>query len=180
MGKAIQDLRKEHEAILHVFDIMDKMLTTNTINEIIKLQYYSELVYFLRIFADKCHHGKEENYLFLELVKLGISNVDELIGALVEEHVQGRNFLALMNQFVESKDIVQFNRYTVKYRDLMKEHIEKENTGLFNMADKLLDNEKQNEIYDNFERHEESVIGHGVHEELHSMIHRWAEDLEVK
>ena len=68
MGKATQDLRKEHEAIFYVLQILDKMMESDSRDTESLLHYYSEVVYFLKIFADKCHHGKEENYLFKELV----------------------------------------------------------------------------------------------------------------
>jgi hemerythrin-like domain-containing protein len=61
MGKATLDLRKEHDSVLHVLKILDKMMSTDKKEDIVKLKYYNELVYFLKIFADKCHHGKEEN-----------------------------------------------------------------------------------------------------------------------
>jgi hypothetical protein len=41
------------------------------------------------------------------------------------------------------------------------------------MADRLIDDAAQDEMFEKFEQHEESVIGHGVHEELHAMIHKW-------
>ena len=71
MGKATQDLRNEHDAILFVLQILDKMLQSKEKSREAMLQYYGELVYFLQIFADKCHHGKEELYLFQEMVRLG-------------------------------------------------------------------------------------------------------------
>ncbi len=64
MGKATQDLRNEHAAILHVFTVMDKMLADTTKKNAAILKFGNELIYFLKIFADKCHHGKEEGYLF--------------------------------------------------------------------------------------------------------------------
>ena len=74
MGKATQDLRKEHEAILYVLQILNKMMESDSRDSENMLRYYGEVVYFFKIFADKCHHGKEENYLFKELVNNGITN----------------------------------------------------------------------------------------------------------
>jgi hemerythrin-like domain-containing protein len=71
-GKAIQDLRNEHQAILHVLIILDNMLSTVTKEDIEIFKFGDELIYFLKTFADKCHHGKEEDYLFKELVAKGI------------------------------------------------------------------------------------------------------------
>jgi hemerythrin-like domain-containing protein len=180
MGKATQDLRKEHDAILHVLKIMGEMISMNAKEDNNKVKHYNELVYFLKIFADKCHHGKEENYLFEVLIKNGVPNEGGPIGVLFQEHNQGREYIALMNKSLESKDLTKFNVAATKYRDLLKSHIEKENNVLFVIADQILDEAKQDELFEKFEHHEESVIGHGVHEELHSMIHRWSEELEGK
>lgn len=179
MGKATQDLRKEHDAILHVLEILDAMISDDKKEDTEMLQYYSELVYFLKTFADKCHHGKEENHLFVDLEKHGVPNEGGPIGVMLYDHNQGRKYIALMNKAVEAKDLTAFNDAAAKYRDLMRSHIEKENNVLFVMADKILDDAKQDELFEIFEQHEETVIGHGVHEELHAMIHKWSEKFKV-
>jgi hemerythrin-like domain-containing protein len=179
MGKATQDLRKEHDAILHVFTIIDKMLSTDTKEDVEIFKFGNELIYFLKTFADKCHHGKEEDYLFKELVSRGIPNEGGPIGVMLQEHQQGREYISLMNKSLESKDLINFKTNAAKYRDLMRNHIDKENNALFVMADKVLDDARQNELFEKFETHEETVIGHGVHEELHSMIHKWEDEFTV-
>lgn len=173
MGKATQDLRKEHEAILYVLQILDKMMLSNAKEEAL-IQYYRELVNFLKIFADKCHHGKEENYLFEELVKSGVPKDGGPIGVMLHEHTEGREYIALMNTATEAGDLIEFNKNAIKYSDLLKNHIAKENNVLFPLADKLFEEQKQDELFERFEKHEEKVIGHGVHEELHAMIEKWA------
>jgi hemerythrin-like domain-containing protein len=176
MGKATQDLRNEHDSILHVFTILDKMLSSDNKIDAYNLQFGNELVNFLKIFADKCHHGKEEDILFKELENRGVPNEGGPIGAMLLEHKQGREYIALMNQSLESKDLANFKNTAIKYRDLLRNHIAKENNVLFMMADKLLDDNKQDELFERFENHEETVIGHGVHEELHSRIHKWEDE----
>jgi hemerythrin-like domain-containing protein len=57
----------------------------------------------------------------------------------------------------------------------LRAHIEKESDILFNMSDRLIDEKAQSVIYRQFEQHEETVIGHGVHEKFHAMIDSWAE-----
>ncbi len=179
MGKATQDLKKEHEAILHVLKIMEKMISSNNRDDSIKLQYGKEVIYFLKIFADKCHHGKEENFLFAELIRYGIPNEGGPIRVMLKEHTQGREYISLMNKSLDSEDLLSFKINAEKYCDLLRAHIAKENNVLFVMADQKLDEAKQEELYKQFEQHEENVIGHGVHEELHSMIHKWSKEFEV-
>ncbi len=179
MGKATQDLRNEHDAILHVFTILDKILATDKIENAEMFKFGDELIFFLKTFADKCHHGKEEDYLFKELISRGVPNEGGPIGVMLQEHRQGREYIVLMNNSLESKDLSNFKDYAIKYRNLLRNHIGKENNVLFMMADNLLDDTSQNELFELFEKYEETVIGHGVHEELHSMIHKWEAEFKV-
>lgn len=180
MGKATQDLKTEHNAILHVLKILDKMISNTTKEDSVKLKHFNELLYFLKIFADKCHHAKEENYLFKELVAKGVPNEGGPVGVMLKEHTEGREYIALMNKTLEAGNLTEFNIAAAKYRDLLRNHIDKENNVLFVMADKLLDESKQDELFEKFEEHEESVIGSGVHEKLHAMIDTWAEAFGVE
>lgn len=175
MGKATQDLRKEHEAILHVLEILDRMMRADGSREKDLVPYYGEVVDFLRVFADKCHHGKEEEHLFRDLVERGVQNEGGPIGAMLQEHVQGRAFIAQMRRSLSDTDLEGFRNSAVQYRDLLRQHIAKENDMLFVMADELIDERAQDNLFEQFEKHEETVIGHGVHEELHARIHSWEE-----
>jgi len=179
MGKATQDLRKEHDAILHVLKILDVMMSAEDKEDTEMLQYYKEIVYFLKTFADKCHHGKEENHLFTELIANGIPNQGGPVGVMLHEHGVGMDYIASMDQALESGDLEKFKAAAQGYSDLLRNHIEKENSVLFVMADRVLSDEKQDQLFEHFEEHEETVIGHGVHEELHAMIHKWSEAFGV-
>ncbi|OPY84562.1 MAG: Hemerythrin HHE cation binding domain protein [Smithella sp. PtaU1.Bin162] len=180
MGKATQDLKKEHDAILYVLQIMDKMMLSGAGEEETLLRYYDEVVFFLKTFADMCHHGKEENYLFKALVKKGVPNEGGLIGAMLQEHAQGRDYIAQMGRCHTKKDIAGFNRAAAHYRDLLKRHIDKENNVLFPMADNMIDEQEQDILFEQFEQFEENIIGHGIHEKLHAMIDTWAEAFRVE
>ncbi|WP_089610629.1 hemerythrin domain-containing protein [Dehalobacterium formicoaceticum] len=176
MGQATKDLINEHNSILHVLEILDKMMADQTKAEDLKLRYYDELVYFLKIFADKCHHGKEENYLFKELISKGDVSVGGSVSELLQEHDLARSYIGQMNQALAEKSLVEFNKAAVQYRDLLRNHIDKENNDLFVIADRLFDDAFQDEMFEKFEQFEEEVIGHGVHEKLHHMIHKWSEE----
>jgi hemerythrin-like domain-containing protein len=99
---------------------------------------------------------------------------------MLQEHAQGREYIAQMSEALDREDVGGFSAAALKYSSLLRSHIGKENNVLFEMADRLLDEEAQNLMFEKFERHEEKVIGHGIHEKLHSMIHSWATDFEVQ
>lgn len=175
MGKATQDLRNEHDSILYVLKILDKMMLSDSISIEQRLRYYDELVYFLKTFADKCHHGKEENYLFHELIGKGIAGEGGPVGVMLKEHEEGRNYIAQMSRKLDEKKIDEFHNAASGYSELLRRHIEKENNVLFVIADKVISEDEQDNLYELFEKYEEEVIGHGVHEKLHVMIDTWAE-----
>lgn len=173
MRKATQDLKNEHDTILHVFKIIDKVILSTKIDEAAKLQIFNDYVYFLKSFVNKCHHGKEEMYLFKDLELAGVQNEEGPIGQMLKEHGQGKAYVIFMSESLGAGDMDKFAKESAHYEDLLTNHIKKETSILFSIADKLLDNEKQDLLFKKFEEHEESVLGHGVHEELLAMVHKW-------
>ncbi|MHB8962334.1 MAG: hemerythrin domain-containing protein [Saccharofermentanales bacterium] len=176
MRKATQDLKNEHDTILHVFKVMDKVISSAKRDEASKHQIYNDYVYFLRTFVNKCHHGKEETYLFKDLELAGVQNEDGPIGQMLKEHAQGKAYVIFMGESLESGDLEKFKKEAAHYEDLLTNHMKKETSILFSTTDKLLDNEKQDLLFKKFEEHEENVLGHGVHEELMAMIRKWEAD----
>ena len=72
MKYASEDLINEHEGILFGLKILKKMAERLVGNTNIETQDYYEIVNFLKLFVDKCHHGKEEGFLFPAMEKAGI------------------------------------------------------------------------------------------------------------
>jgi hemerythrin-like domain-containing protein len=99
---------------------------------------------------------------------------------MLQEHAQGRDYIAQMSRSVDDKSINAFNNAAGQYRDLLRGHIEKENNVLFMMADNLIDKQAQSVLFEQFAQHEENAVGHGVHEKLHAMIDAWAEAFGVE
>lgn len=130
---------------------------------------------FIREFADKCHHRKEEKLLFPAMRENNIEEEISLVDILTEEHETGRNFVKNMAEAIAEKDSTKFIENARGYVELLNPHIDKENNILFPMADKSLSKEKQKELEVGFEDIEKNVIGEGRHEELHGIVHRLKE-----
>jgi hemerythrin-like domain-containing protein len=62
------------------------------------------------------------------------------------------------------------------YVDLLQNHIKKEENILFPMANKVLSEEKQNEIFEEFEKIEEEAAGHDV---LNGIIYCFAPEKQL-
>ena len=173
MGQATNDLRHEHEAILHVLGRLDRMMRLQDSREGEMLGRYQEVVHFLKTFADKCHHGKEESGLFPALEAKGVPVAGGPIGVMLREHEEGRELIRTMAQALLDHNLAAFDKAAVEYGNLLRNHIDKENSVLFSLADRLLSEEEQDSLFGRFEEYEETVMGHGVHEQLHAKIKEW-------
>jgi hemerythrin-like domain-containing protein len=172
MSDAIDDLKHEHEAIVSALSILKNIvLSLSKQDKQIDWIDLSKFLSFLKEFADKCHHGKEEGILFPSMKNARIQDADEPIDVMLSEHTQGRKYIQEMTEITTQKiDGKKFIEIAKKYFDLMNQHIQKENNILFQIAENGLSKEELSKIYNQFEEHEEKVIGHGRHEELHKIL----------
>ena len=177
MSKAIDDLMQEHQAILSALRILQKIVIMIKKNSEVNTNDLDALINFLKEFADKCHHGKEEGILFPAFETAGIPKENGPIGVMLKEHELGRSYIKQMSDSLsKTKPDVHFLEAAEKYVALLRSHIEKENNILFPMGASRLSAEQLDELFKKFEKHEEEVIGKGRHQELHQMLH----DLENK
>lgn len=172
MTYASEDLMNEHEAILHGLAILERIAVSAESGGLADKNDPSAMVDFLRVFADTCHHGKEENILFPAMERYGIPKERGPIGQMLVEHEEGRKLIRAMAGAAGKTpfDVEGFAENARGYIELLRAHIQKENAILFPMGDKAIPDSEQRELLEAFERHEETVIGHGVHERLHAML----------
>ncbi len=173
MGKVTQDLKKEHDTILHVLKIMDKLLLSRKRDEEARWKTCGEYLHFLKIFVDKCHHVKEENFLFKELVKYGVPDEGGPVGQMRREHAQSREYIVFISEALEGRDLEKLNKHASLYRDLLVSHMKKETNTIFPEADHSFDADKQDEIFRKFEDYEKNILGEGVHEEMEALVKKW-------
>ncbi|MEK7098018.1 MAG: hemerythrin domain-containing protein [Patescibacteria group bacterium] len=175
--KATGQLRAEHEGIRLMIKILEKV--SEDINNA-KVEDLEKMVEFIKVFADKCHHAKEETLLFPALEAAGIPNEGGPIGVMLMEHDMGREFVAGMGEALEKMKAgdkeagKEFAENALGYGNLLTSHIEKENNILFHMAEMSFSEEKDEELFLGFENIEKEKIGAGKHEEFHSLLDRLA------
>ena len=171
MSQAIDDLRHDHEAILSAWDILDRIEAAGRQGTASSGDITS-FISFLKEFVDKCHHGKEEGMLFPDLAQAGASEQESSVPALLSEHEEGRALIRTMEE--ASHPVLQpepFSAAAKAYSHHLRAHIEKENGILFPAAEQALGEGELESLRRAFDRHEDEVIGHGRHEELHRMLH---------
>lgn len=174
--KATEILRKEHRAIELMLDILESACAKLEAGNSVDHQHLEDMTEFLKIFADKRHHGKEEDLLFPALQKAGIPQNGGPVAAMLREHDMGRGYIRGMSQsLAKMKEAgngaaAVFTDNAQSYIFLLRQHIDKENNILFQIADMHLAEATQIELIKEFDKVEEERIGHGKHEEFHRLI----------
>ncbi len=180
--KATEHLITEHESVLKMIKILESIATKLDKGENIWASDLEAALDFLRVFVDKCHHGKEENLLFPKLVETGIPNEGGPVGMMLREHVIGRNYIA---GFAEGTAKYKAGDREAKaeiienirgYGELLTSHIFKENNILYKMADMHLTPRQQNDLLANFEKLEGEVLGREKQEAYRQLLDRLAQE----
>lgn len=171
MKTATAVLRHEHEAIVMALRILAEIDRHAIVHDPIHQEDLQALVDFLTEFADTCHHGKEEKCLFPQLTQADAAQTTAAVERLLGEHAQGRHWLAKMRRALQPPFRSEaFHEAARGYTQLLLEHIDKENTVLFPMAERLLSPQQLAELSRDFERFEVQVMGLQRHEALHRLL----------
>lgn len=168
--RATDVLVAEHKVISQVLDCLDALADESAAPAQFQPQAAADIIEFLTQFADRCHHGKEENCLFPAMNARGLPSNVGPIAVMLTEHVEGRDAISRMRAELDgcrksdAAAIARFKRAARNYTMLLREHISKENEVLFPMADSLLGDAGQKQVLAAFERVETHDMGAGTHE----------------
>ena len=166
-----QMLEDEHLVIAKVVGAAPVLADRMEAGQLVDVETLRGVVEFMRTFADKCHHGKEEELLFPTLAHKGIPMQGCPVGALTAEHIRGR---VLVKELAEAAEAYKSGEPAAKGKvvkslrgiaALYPNHIWKEDYLLFPLTEKVLSMEEQQSLYRQFELVEERV-GRDVHHRL--------------
>ncbi|MEK6797580.1 MAG: hemerythrin domain-containing protein [Planctomycetota bacterium] len=145
-------LRAEHQVILRVIRILDRLVDRCEAGKGFERESLAQCVEFFRLFADACHHAKEEDLLFPVLESRGIPRDGGPIGVMLYEHTVARKFTAEMAEALYAHDrrepdaAQQFRKAARGYSELLSNHIYKEDSVLFNVGDHVMTEEDQRSL----------------------------------
>lgn len=147
----------EHRLIEKMLKVVSKEIIRINKEREADPSFIDTAVDFIRTYADRTHHGKEEDILFNELEKKNISHEDEkMMKELVEEHKFARG---VVGELVEAR-----NKYAnghVSYLDVIverlntlvrfyPEHIKKEDKDFFPNTEKYFSEAELNAMLSKF------------------------------
>lgn len=100
---------------------------------------------FIRNFADKFHHAKEEDILF----KYFDENL-EIVKTMLDDHEKGRSYVKSLIESLEMREKEGIFLNLMAYRDLLSEHIKKEDEILYPWMDRNLSINQVGQLYSKF------------------------------
>lgn len=150
MKKPTTFLSNEHKNILKVIDSILKRCDDIEAGREMNKEFFAKAINFIKNYADKFHHSKEEDILFLELNKDGVLEHCNPVGQMLHEHDLGRGFVRGLSEAVEKSDKAEAVKNAREYCELLQEHIFKEDNILYPMADTALKEETQKLIIEKF------------------------------
>ena len=171
-----EQLKEEHEGIQLMLKILDAVCRRLESGERVEAEHLEKILEFIRVFADKCHHGKEEDLLFPEMEKAGVPKEHGPIGVMLLEHGKGRDSVRGMGEALEGYKRAEasassrFVENARNYIALLAQHIDKENKVLFPWGERVLSAEQKERLLEAFETLEHERIGEGKHEEFHQLL----------
>ncbi len=104
-----------------------------------------QAVDFIRFYADKYHHAKEEDILF----KYFDEN-SEILRTMHQDHEKARSHVRSILEALEKKDSDSIAGHLNAYRELLTEHIRKEDEILYPWMDKNLSMTQVGELFSKF------------------------------
>ncbi len=137
----------EHQLILRMISLVEQNTALMEQGRFRNWQFFLDAVDFIRNYADRFHHAKEEDVLFVALVKNGMPEKQSPIEAMHMEHDQGRTFVRAMEAAAERALAGETGQAPViaenakGYAELLHDHIDKEDTILYPLAERVLPEE---------------------------------------
>jgi len=171
-----EELKEEHRVIERMLDVLLAAAAKLEAGEPVPPEHLSSSVDFIQNFADRCHHGKEEDLLFVAMEEAGFPRNAGPIAVMLAEHEEGRAFVREMAAAAEAYgagDPAAGHRFALNargYAALLADHIAKEDNILYPAADQRLPAEKHDELAKEFERVECERMEPGDHERYVALV----------
>jgi len=154
MKKTTEILSEEHQNILKVIEGLEKECDAIEAGKKIDKELFTKIIDFIRNYADRFHHAKEEDILFKELCRDEVDMHCNPTEQMLHEHDIGRNFVNEMERSINDDSKQELIGNARGYCDLLREHIFKEDNILYPMADQVLDDKTQKSMLKAFKNAE--------------------------
>ncbi len=151
---SIDLMEQEHDNIMVLIKCMRNACCGLLEGKPVEQSDFLDMIHLARSYADKHHHGKEEQILFREMTNsLGRVAVNLIQHGMLVEHDLGRLHIGQLEAALErySSEPSTMEKLNIiasasGYASLLQRHIDKENAVVFSFAKRSLSQETQDKI----------------------------------
>jgi len=174
-------LMAEHRVIERMLVVLDRQLSRISETRSVDPELIDTATDFIRTYADRCHHGKEEDILFRRLADKPLDDkLAAVMSGLISDHVRGR---AMTRRLIEANDryrggdssaideIVSCVRELVEFYPV---HIEKEDRHFFKPCLEYFSDAEQQAMLTDFDEFDRALI-HNKYRDIVSALEQAAE-----
>lgn len=172
-------LSQEHQTITSVLEVMAHEARQLHDGAAVRGAFWSPVLDFLEHYADRCHHAKEEQLLFVEMERAGLPRDHGPTACMRAEHESGRAARQQMLAALQANSGRQLAIAADGYTLLLREHIEKEDQVLFPLAKSMLDAAAVQRLASGFARVERADMGEGAHGRYEELARRLAAEAKL-
>ena len=148
----MKELVDEHVLIKRLVALIPEVVANFDVDSEEGRQLILGAVDFIRFYADKYHHAKEEEILF----KYFDENLD-ILKVMHEDHAQARNHVKALLEALGRKDQKAISKHLTAYGALLNGHIKKEDEILYPWMDKNLSVTQIGELFSKFKETDEKI-----------------------
>jgi hemerythrin-like domain-containing protein len=164
---AIQRLVLEHVLIKKLLVFIPDIIARLDLSSPAGRQRVADGLDFIRSYADRFHHGKEEDILFKYF-----DAQSEIIQVMHSDHEAGRRYVRAAAAALAEREGMAVADHLMAYRELLQEHIQKEDQILFPWMDRNLSPADKEELVRQFDRAEKDM-GTDLPEKYGQLIAAW-------
>jgi hemerythrin-like domain-containing protein len=170
--QATDILMQEHRIIEQVLAALEGMARLAEQEHQLDAGHARQAVAFIRGYADKFHHAKEEDLLFVEMETAGMPRQGGPLAVMLHEHDVGRALIGRVANAIEQlavgdhKALSSFADSAVQFTTLLRGHIQKEDHILYPMADDVLSQASKDGLIADFARAEEAQGGKAARDQF--------------
>lgn len=153
-----EELSNEHQIILKVIDLILSESKKVESGEKPNYDFFREAIDFIKNYADRFHHAKEEDVLFKAMCENEENMHCNPVGQMLYEHDSGRHFVAGMESALAEDNTVELVSNAINYCRLLTDHIYKEDNILYPMAEQGIDNDQKELILRRYKEVELGIV----------------------
>lgn len=175
---AIAIIREEHRSLLTVTEALKRL-----VHDVQKgwaqpdFELFAAILCYIEMFPERCHHPKEDEYLF-KLLRQRTDTADALIEELKAEHGQSARMTTALDRSLvhyqggAAAGFAEFSEVVDSYANLVSAHIRKEEEQLIPLAVRYLAPEDWEAIGTAFQANDDPLFGDSATREFRRMRHR--------